>query len=57
MPLHFGPVPAIGILYSSIIIEVTPNEFQKIQSHELKLPEGWEIGEELPRPSDLAGDL
>jgi hypothetical protein len=47
MPLHFGPVPAIGIPYPSILIEVTPNEVQKIQSHELKLPEGWEIGEEL----------
>jgi hypothetical protein len=56
MPLHFGPAPASGIPYSSIIIEVTPNEFKKIQSNELKLPEGWEIGEELPRPSpSIAG--
>lgn len=57
MPLHFGPAPASGILYPSIIIEVTPNEFQKIQSHELKLPEGWEIGEELPKPSDPTGGV
>ncbi len=49
MPLHFGPAPASGIPYSSIIVEVTPDEFEKIRSHELKLPEGWEIGEELPR--------
>ena len=49
MPLHFGPAPASGIPYSSIIVEVTPNEFERIRSHELKLPEGWEIGEELPR--------
>lgn len=51
MPLHFGPAPASGIPYSSIIVEVTPKEFDRLQSHELKLPEGWEIGEEVPRPS------
>lgn len=51
MPLHFGPAPAIGIPYSSVIIEVTPKEFEKIRSHELKLPDGWEIGDELPRPT------
>lgn len=50
MPLHFGPAPVSGIPYPSIIIEVTPDEFEKIQSNELKLPEGWKIGEELPRP-------
>jgi hypothetical protein len=57
MPLHFGPVPASGIPYSSIIIEVTPNEFKKIQSHELKLPEDWEIGEELPKPAEYSGGV
>jgi hypothetical protein len=57
MPLHFGPAPSAGIPYSSIIIEVTPNEFQKIQSHELKLPEGWEIGEELPKPAANTGGV
>jgi len=55
MPLHFGPAPASGIPFSSIIIEVTPNEFKKIQSNELKLPEGWEIGEELAKPSPSIG--
>jgi hypothetical protein len=57
MPLHFGPVPAIGIPYPSILIEVTPNEFQKIQSHELELPKGWEVEEELPRSSVLTGSV
>ena len=51
MPLYFGPAPASGIPYASVIIEVSPAEFQKIQSHELKLPDGWAIGEELPRTS------
>jgi hypothetical protein len=55
MPLQFGPAPAIGIPYASVIIEVTPNEFEKIRSKELKLPDGWSIGEELPKPPDLGG--
>lgn len=55
MPLHFGPSPASGIPYASIIIEVSPSEFEKIQSNELKLPEGWTIGEEFPRPTHVGG--
>jgi hypothetical protein len=55
MPLHFGPAPASGITFPSVIVEVTPDEFRKIQLHELKLPEGWEIGEELPRPPGHTG--
>ncbi len=51
MPLYFGPVPASGIPYHLVIIEVSPNEFEKIKSNELKLPEGWTVGEEIPRPA------
>lgn len=55
MPLHFGPVPAIGIPFPSIIVEVTPEEFTKIKTHELKLPKDWEIGEELPKAAESKG--
>ena len=55
MPLHFGPSPASGIPYASIIVEVSPSEFERIQSNELKLPEGWAIGEEFLRPTDVGG--
>lgn len=51
MPLRFDPVPASGISYPSVIVEVTPDEYEKIQNHELKLPEGWRIGIPLPRPA------
>lgn len=51
MPLHFGPVPERGILFPSVIIEVTPDEFRQIQDHKLKLPENWINGEELAKPS------
>ncbi len=53
MPLRFAPAPASGIPFASIVIEVSPNEFQKIRSNELKLPDGWSIGEELPKPADV----
>lgn len=52
MPLHFGTAHAIGVPYPSIIVEVTPEEFEKIKTHELQLPAGWTIGEELPKPPD-----
>ena len=48
--MNFGPAPASGIPYPTVIIEVSPAEFLKIQAHELRLPEGWFLGEEFPRP-------
>ena len=55
MPLQFGPAPASGIHYPSVIVEVTPEEFQRIQTQELALPEGWTVGELLPRPAGTDG--
>lgn len=52
MPLHFGPAPASGIPFPSVIVEVTPAEFDKIRTEEIKLPKGWVIGEEIARPID-----
>ena len=52
MPLHFSPVPSAGIHYHpSVIMEVTPDEFEKIQTGELKLPNNWTMGEEIPKPA------
>ncbi len=53
MPLHFGPCHAIGIPYPTVIVEVTPDEFERIKTRELDLPEGWAVGEELPRPTGV----
>ncbi len=55
MPLHFGPAPASGITYPSIIVDVTPDEFRRILAKELKLPDGWENWEELPKPLETTG--
>lgn len=55
MPLHFGPAPAIGITFPSVIVEVTPDEYKKIQSQELKLPKGWDEREALAMPPGTVG--
>ena len=50
MPIGFGPALSIGVPYSSVILEVTPEEFDRINAHELSLPPGWEIGPEILKP-------
>ena len=55
LPVSFGPAPASGIPYASVIVEVSPAEFNKIQTQELALPKGWALGEEMPKPVDDAG--
>ena len=50
MPLEFRPAPESGFHYPSIIVEVTPEEFERIKTKELSLPDGWSMGEEIPRP-------
>jgi phage FluMu protein Com len=53
MPLNFGPIPGSGILFPSVIVEVTPDEFRRIEAKELRLPQGWQDGEDLPKPDDV----
>jgi hypothetical protein len=52
MPLYFGPVPSSGIPYPSVIVEVTPDEFERIKVKELELPNGWAIAEEYAKGSE-----
>lgn len=56
LPLGFDAAPTSGIDYPSVIVEVTPAEFEKIRTKELKLPQGWEFSEELPKNEGGAGD-
>lgn len=53
VPIQFGPAPASGIHFSSVIVEVTPEEFQKIENQELPLPNGWEVGERIEKPDPV----
>lgn len=48
-PLHFDPVPASGIHYPTVIIEVTPAEYEVILRQPDTLPHGWRISEEIKK--------
>lgn len=50
-PVHFGPDPAVGIHHASVVIEVTPEEYEKVRRGELRLPNGWELEREYRRAS------
>ncbi len=45
-PIRFGPHPASGTCYPSIIVEVRPEEFELIVEGKLALPDGWVLGPE-----------
>ena len=49
VPLQFGPRPSSGIEYPSVIVEITPDELDRIQSGELLLPNSWRLDDLLPR--------
>ena len=53
MPLHFRPVPGSGIPYPSVIVEITPDEFDRIRLQDLKLPDGWTVDEEYSEGDSL----
>lgn len=55
LPLRFGPVPDSGIHFPSIIVEVTPDEYEQIRNKQLELPKGWDTADELPKPAALDG--
>jgi hypothetical protein len=48
MPLGFGAAPDRGIPYPSVIVEVTPEEYEQLRSGGLNLPNEWRIAEEIP---------
>ena len=51
LPIHFGPNPGAGITFPSVIVEVTPDEFDQLRTNRLQLPPGWQIGPLIPRPA------
>ena len=54
MPLRFGAAPSIAVPFPTVVVEVTPDEFQKIQSQELKLPSGWLASYEIRSEAESA---
>src|SRR6266511_997438 len=45
-PIYFGADVRHGIPFPSVIIEVTPDEFDQVRAEELLLPHGWRLDNE-----------
>jgi hypothetical protein len=43
VPVGFPPHPQSGVIYPSVIIEIHPDELNKLESHELTLPYGLQL--------------
>jgi hypothetical protein len=54
VPIYFNPHPASGNYYPAEIIQIAPEEFEKLGT-ELKLPETWSISRPYERPDGLGG--
>ncbi len=46
-PLFFRADPAAGIPFPTMVIEITPEEYQALQRGDLKLPNGWRLDHDL----------
>src|SRR5205814_421461 len=53
LPLFFSNRASSGIFYPSVIVEVTPEEYEEIQREPSRLPNGWRLGHELPKPAPV----
>ncbi len=45
VPVRFGPDSDVP--FPSVIVDVTPAEYEKVKAEKLQLPDGWRIGEVL----------
>src|SRR5438046_58985 len=54
-PVGMAADPAHGIFYSSIVIEISPRELERLDKAELSLPHGWRLGPELYRTKTVSG--
>jgi hypothetical protein len=45
-PIAFTPDPP-DVPYGSVVVEVTPGEYDRIVGQTLPLPSGWSLGDEL----------
>jgi hypothetical protein len=45
-----------GVFYSSVFVEITPDEYERLTRGELLLPHDWRVGDEL-RPHAPAGAI
>jgi hypothetical protein len=46
-PVGMTADPARGVFHASVVIEISPNELDRLQRGELELPHNWTLGAEL----------
>ena len=46
-PVGMTADPARGVFHSSVIVEISPDEFDRLMRGELRLPHDWRLGNEL----------
>lgn len=48
----FGFAPTPEVPFAILIAEVTPEEYGRIERHEIRLPDGWSLAsaQQFPRP-------
>ena len=49
VPVFFGPHAPSGMLYPSLIVEITPEEYEQILRDPSLLPHGWRLGDAIER--------
>ena len=47
LPIGMGADPSRGVAYGTIIVEITPNEFERLAQGQLQLPNEWRLDQEL----------
>ncbi len=55
MPVGMGADPGRGVFHSSVVVEISPEEFDRLERGELHLPRDWERGQELFPSQRAAG--
>jgi hypothetical protein len=51
VPVGFAAHPHSGLHYPSVVIEVTPQEYEAIEQERLRLPDGWKVRDPYERPA------
>lgn len=49
VPIYFGPYPRSGVVYPSVIVSITPAEYERLAVGDLTLPHGWQVGQSYER--------
>jgi hypothetical protein len=47
LPFRFGPRPDVGVPYPSVVVLLSPEEWDSVKGGRLQLPEGWGSPAEL----------